>query len=209
MRGRGVGADGHAGGNFVNRTLHGQADQWRSGSRLMKPASPIPGVAAAVHHRHDQHKAVFNRVQNSVGEYAREAAANVFIENTPTCRRFQNPSDRVLDSFNKPFCQIYFVVCVIGRGREILVERIWMELIPHQRMMPRALLRPSSPWIVPTRPLRTSSRRRLASSSHTVSIRPSSRASRLSTRISASCARDSAGRSIARSASSSRRLFIC
>ena len=78
-----------------------------------------------------------------------------------------------------------------------------MKLISHRRMESRTSRRPSSPGTVTTFPSRTSSRRRFASVIHSCSIRPRSALSRLSTRRSASRARDSLGSVIACSANCS------
>src|SRR5437867_1759535 len=78
-----------------------------------------------------------------------------------------------------------------------------MKLISHRRTESRTWRRPSSPGTVSTLPSRTSSRRRFASVIHSCSIRPRSSPSRLSTRRSASRARDSLGSVIACSANCS------
>src|SRR5438552_5939149 len=141
--------------------------------------------------------------RDPVGKDVRKAATDILFENSPTFRRFQNPADCVLNGLDEPQGERRVAFGVVEGCLLVLIKRLRMELISHRRRTSRTLPRAFSPGTVSTRPFRTSPRLRFASATHSRSMCPSSFASKLSTRRSASRARDSLGRFMACSANSS------
>lgn len=167
---------------------------------------PVAGFAAAVHDRDDENELRFDSVQHAEGEDVREAAVHVFVYEPPLCGRIANAFDCLLDRGDEAAPDLRIALRVVTSGFLLLRVCFRMELMPHRLMARRTLRRASAPEMVFTRPDRTSSRRRFASSSHKRSIRPISSPPRLSTNRSASSARDSAGSFIACSAT--RSMFV-
>src|SRR5438046_3631451 len=140
--------------------------------------------------------------RDPVGKDVRKAATDILFEASPTFRRFQNPADCVLNGLDEPQSERRVALGVVEGCLLVLIKRLRMELISHRRRTSRTLPRAFSPGTVSTR-FRTSSRLRFASATHSRSMCPNSFASKLSTRRSASRARDSLGRFMACSANSS------
>src|ERR671926_105868 len=151
----------------------------------------------------------FDCVENTERENACEATTNIFINQLSTLRRFDDPSDCFFHCGNELPCDLRLAFSIPERCFTVFLQSGRVKFISHPPSESRTFRRASSPDTVLTFPVRISSRRRFASTSHSCSIRPSSSPSRLSTRRSASCAHDSLGRDIACSATCSKVVAIC
>ena len=164
---------------------------------------PVAGLATTMHHGNNKDELRFDGVQNSIRKDVRETAANIVIKDSPTLWGVENSANCILNGLDEPRGKGRIALGVIESCLLILLERLRVESISHRRTISRTFWRASSPGMVSTLPLRTSSRLRFASATHSWSIGPSLSPSKLSTRRSASRARDSVGRFMACSASCS------
>lgn len=158
---------------------------------------PEARLATAVHDSYNKDELRFDDIQDSIRKDVREAASDILVKDSPTFRRFKNTADGVLNGFDESRGKRRVAFGVVESCFPVFLKCFGVKLPSHRRTASRTLLRASSPGIPSTRPLRTSSRLRFASATHSRSICPSSSASKLSTRRSASCARDSVGRLMA------------
>ena len=156
-----------------------------------------------MHHGHDKNEVRFNRIQDSVRKYSGETAPNVIVDHWPSSRSFENTPDCILYRLDESDRKLEFPFGIPKCRLIVLFERRRVELTSHRWTESRTFRRASSPGTVSTCPVRTSSRLRFASASHSRSIGPNSEALKLSTRRSASRARDSLDSVIASSANCS------
>ena len=154
-----------------------------------------------MHDSNNKDELRFDGVQNSVREDARETASDILIEDSPTFRGVENSPDGILNGLDESQGKRWIALCVVEGCLPVFLQCFRVEVPFHRRTASRTCWRASSPGIASTRPLRTSSRLRFASATHSRSMCLSSSASKLSTRRSASRARDSVGRVMACSAS--------
>jgi hypothetical protein len=130
--------------------------------------TPITRLTAAVHHREDEDVTLgLNRVEYGVREYVREAAANILFKDPPAFWSLYNTADRALDGGDETKVESFLTIRVIVRGVLEFLQRFRVELVSHALRRAasdsRTRANASPPGTDFTRPLRTSSRRRLAS----------------------------------------------
>jgi hypothetical protein len=152
-----------------------------------------------MHHCDDKHVVPLDGVDYGVGKHLRKTSANIAIQNSPSMRSRTDSSNGVFNDFDEAKIEAIFTLSVVGSRRVLFRERHSVKLEPHRRRARRTRAKASSPGIVLTLPLRTSSRRR-ASAAQRGRKKWSSAGSRLCTRRSASAARSSLGKASASTA---------
>src|SRR6185503_5708690 len=145
----------------------------------------VSGFAAAMGDCDNEHEISFDRVEDGIGKDAGKTPTHVLVERAPAIRIFKNDFNGLLDASDEAQIQARPLRGIVMAGFVVFLERLRVELIPHRPSERRTRARASSPGIACTWPLRTSSRRRLASAAQRRSMWLDSAASRLSTSRSA------------------------
>ncbi len=161
---------------------------------------PVSWFTMAVHHSHDKNVIWFDGVENGIRKYARQIAPYILFKRFPLFRFFGNTLNCVFNRVDKTLPETELASLIISGRILVFFQSLGMKFISHFLMAFLTCARATSPGIVLTRPLRTSSRRRHASLIQSWRISSSSAGSRLSTNLSARRARASLGRERASSA---------
>src|SRR4026207_482782 len=132
-----------------------------------------------MHHRQDQYEVALDCIKDCVRKNVRETTTNIFIDYSPARRSFTNSFDCIFYRGNKLDRDRLLSFGIPVRCLAVFFQCCRVKCILHPRMESRTSRRASSPGTASTLPDRISSLRRLASVSHTCSIRPRSSPSRL------------------------------
>ena len=125
--------------------------------------TPISRLPTAVHHCNDEHVVEFDSVKHRVGKHMDKTSPHVLLKRTPAIRRLGDLTKRRFDTGDEAKLKTFLTIRVKTRGILILVESLRVKLVSHRATARRTRARATSLGIVLTRPLRTSSRRRKAS----------------------------------------------
>jgi len=124
---------------------------------------PVSRFPVAVHYSHDKNVICFDGVENCIRKYARQISAYILFKWFPLFRFLDNTLNSMLNRVDKTLPETGLATLIISGRILVFFQSFGMKFISHFLMACLTCAKATSPGIVLTRPLRTSSRRRHAS----------------------------------------------